>query len=407
MALLGPMGRYILTVLFPFLMKDPGWPRQTIGLAFTIHFWAYAFLAVLAGKMVDGIGGRATIFLGGFLTLTGLLFLSFVKQVWQFYLVFGILMAAAVSMTHFVPNTAVATKWFIKKAGLATGLVTVGSVTGFALLPPLLSQLSSQWGWRAACRFAAIGMGVLIMATAVLLIRNTPESMGLNPDGSPVTDPTEPNPSKSGGTQTGPAPLPLTTGQAVRTANFWYIFIAYAVMGIPLQGILGHVIIWSVELGVPAASSGLVFAALTLPSIPVRIVAGWMGDRFGKRKVLVWFNLFTVAIWLLGWIIIKDRWTFLIFAVLLGLGYSAPFSLYTPFLGDVFGRLIVGTLMGILTFGHGIIGGLGPLLWGWIADRTGSYLLNCPISALCYLIVVVCLLLFKVPAEPVKSPGVA
>ncbi len=33
-----PMGRYILTVLFPFIMKDPGWSRQTIGMAFTIHF---------------------------------------------------------------------------------------------------------------------------------------------------------------------------------------------------------------------------------------------------------------------------------------------------------------------------------------------------------------------------------
>ena len=81
-AALGPMGRYILTVLFPFLMDDPGWSRQTIGLAFTIHFWVYAFLAILAGRLVDSIGGRITIFLGGILTLVGLALLSAVQQIW-------------------------------------------------------------------------------------------------------------------------------------------------------------------------------------------------------------------------------------------------------------------------------------------------------------------------------------
>jgi fucose permease len=55
--------------------------------------------------------------------------------------------------------------------------------------------------------------------------------------------------------------------------------------------------------------------------------------------------------------------------------------------------------MGILTLGHGIIGGVGPYVWGWIADTTGSYLLNCPISAVCYGIVAVALYLLKAPGD--------
>ena len=394
-ACFGPMGRYILTALFPFLMQDPGWSRQTIGLAFTLHFWIYAFFAILAGKMVDSLGGRATIFLGGFLTLAGLVLLSLVKEIWQFYLVFGVILAAAVSMTHFVPNTALVRKWFIHKAGLATGVVTVGTVIGFAFLPPIISQLSARMGWRSACLIAGGAMGSLIMATAWLLIRNSPESMGLLPDGE------NPSPSDESSADLAGVEEPgrFTTRQTLRDRNFWYYFLAYSITGIPMQGILGHVIIWGVDLGFPAANSGLILAALTLPSIPVRILAGWLGDRLGKRRVLILFTLYTVAVWLLGWFIITDRWSFIVFILLLGFGYSAPFSLYTPLLGDVFGRRIVGTLMGILTLGHGIIGGLGPTLWGWIADRTGSYVLNCPISAFCYLLVAVCLFLFKVPAK--------
>jgi MFS family permease len=398
-AALGPMGRYILTALFPFVMKDPGWSRQTIGLAFTIHFWAYALFAIVTGRLMDRIGGRITIFMGGVLTLMGLMALSVVQEVWQFFAVFGILMAAAVSMTHFVPNTALVRKWFIKKAGLATGLVTVGTVAGFAVLPPAISHLSARLGWRSAAAAAALGFGIPIMMTALFIIRNTPESMGLCPDGAAHQGNSDAEPS---GVRSLDEPEGLKgpgTLQILGTRNFWCFFVAYSVIGIPLQGVLAHVIIWGVDLGYSSANSGLIMAALTLPSVPVRVIGGWMGDRFGKKRVLIFFNLFAAAIWLSGGFYIHDRWSFLVFIILLGFAYSAPFSLYTPFLGDIFGRANVGTLMGILTLGHGIIGGVGPYVWGWIADTTGSYLLNCPISAVCYGIVAVALYLLKAPGD--------
>jgi MFS family permease len=394
-AALGPMGRYILTALFPFIMEDPGWSRQTIGLAFTIHFWAYALLAIITGRLIDKIGTRITIFTGGVLMLIGLVLLSAVHQIWQFYLVFGILMAAAVSMTHFIPNTALVRKWFIKKAGLATGLVTVGTVTGFAVFPAVISHLSAHMGWRTACAICAVGFGILIMLAAALIIRSTPESMGLHPDGEEPSTHTRIRPPSSQDPDLLNGPLESTTGGSLRTRNFWYFFIAYSVTGIPMQGVLGHVIIWGVELGLTPASSGMIMAALTIPSIPIRILAGWLGDRFGKKGLLILFNIFAGVIWFFGWFFIRDISTFLVFIILLGFAYSAPFSLYTPFLGDIFGRVIVGTLMGVLTLGHGVIGGLGPYLWGSIADKTGSYLWNCPISAACYFIGAISLFLIK------------
>jgi MFS family permease len=334
--------------------------------------------------------------MGGILMLAGLMLLSTVREVWQFYAVFGIVLAAAVSMTHFVPNTALVRKWFIAKAGLATGLVTVGTVTGFACLPPAISRMSAELGWRYATFFCALGFGASILLVALLVIRNTPESMGLLPDGhKPLT-----GDSGGGGEAGNDRGTALTTRQALRTQNFWSFFVAYSVIGIPMQGALAHIIIWGVDLGYSPANSGLIMAALTIPSIPVRIIAGWMGDRFGKRLVLVLFSLAAALVWFAGWFFVKDRSTFLVFVILLGFAYSAPFSLYTPFLGDLFGRTIVGTLMGILTLGHGIIGGIGPYLWGWIADTTGSYILNCPISAVCYALVVVALYLLKPSSRP-------
>jgi MFS family permease len=394
-AFLGPMGRYILTSLFPFIMKDPGWSRETIGLAFTIHFWVYAFFALATGRFIDKIGGRSIIFAGGALVLIGLVSLSMVRHIWQFYMIFGVLLAAPVSMTHLVPNTVIVRKWFVEKSGFATGVVMVGTVLGLASLPPVIGHYSAAIGWRTTCLITGVIIGTLIMLIAICIIRNTPESIGLSPYGEEPEAAMPVNDSNADDFVSPEKPRSLTSTEAMHTKAFWYFFLVYAITGLPLQGILSHIIIWGVEAGVAPAHSGLIMAALTLPSIPVRILAGWLGDRYGKKPVLIFFNLCAVFIWLVGWIFIKDGFSFIAFAVLNGFVYSAPFSLYTPFLGDIFGRSSVGTLMGIITLGHALFGGIGPYLWGKIADTTGSYALNCPVSAGCYAIVTIFLCLIK------------
>lgn len=69
---------------------------------------------------------------------------------------------------------------------------------------------------------------------------------------------------------------------------------------------------------------------------------------------------------------------------LLGLGLNLATGLYAPHLGDLFGRKNVGSLFAILTAGWGLIGGLGPILWGLIYDHTQSYSLALLASTICY-----------------------
>ena len=57
-------------------------------------------------------------------------------------------------------------------------------------------------------------------------------------------------------------------------------------------------------------------------------------------------------------------------------------------LGDLFGRASVGALFGVLTMGHSLIGGFGPLLWGRLFEISGSYNTTCLVSAGCYAIAI-------------------
>lgn len=79
----------------------------------------------------------------------------------------------------------------------------------------------------------------------------------------------------------------------------------------------------------------------------------------------------------------------------LGYGISAGLGLWAANVGGVFGRDSVGKLFGILTYGYGLIGGSGPLMWGKVYDVTGEYNLACLLSAVCFLVVVICLYFAK------------
>jgi len=392
-----PTGRYILSALFPFIQGETGWSRQVLGVAFSIHFWVYAVMSVLAGRMVDSLGGKITIFIGGVLLFVGLALLSLANQVWHIYLVFGGILSAGLSMTFFVPDLTLIRKWFTKRAGLATGFVTVGISLGLALIIPTITHLSAHFGWRRVCLTSGISIGAVIILVSFFVLKNTPESMGLMPDGEKNEDipGTKRNETKELSLNTDHKEW--TVSSSIRSFNFLNLFIAYSVMGIALQGLMAHIFMWGVDLGLSPSQSGIIMIALAIPSIPLRIIGGWLGDRFGKRKVLVWFNILTAAVWFSGWCYISDITSFIIFTILMGSCYTAPMSLYTPFLGDLFGRISIGTLMGILTFGHGIIGSLGPISWGWIADQTGSYRGACILSTFCYVIIVTSLLLIRAP----------
>ena len=135
-----------------------------------------------------------------------------------------------------------------------------------------------------------------------------------------------------------------------------------------------HQVAYAIDLGINkiAAASSLGFVGVS--SILGRFFFGWLSDRIKDAK---YASCIGFIMMLIGMVILMnaDNTAFLfVYALFFGFGYGSIATMMPFLLADRFGRQVLGTTYGVLTFfSAGIGGGAGPLLCGYIYDRYGSY----------------------------------
>jgi MFS-type transporter involved in bile tolerance (Atg22 family) len=183
--------------------------------------------------------------------------------------------------------------------------------------------------------------------------------------------------------------------RAVKTSQFLLLFISYSVYNIGLNGIIAHAVAWGTDLGSPEATAGIFSTALAVPWIFGCVAGGWLGDKYGKGRVMPIGLMIATAAMLYGWLGVHTQQGLIALSIGVGLGTGLQVPLYVPLLGDLFGRAHVGSLFGILTFGYGVIGGWGPLIWARLREATGYYNAAALVSVVCYAIATMALLLVR------------
>jgi MFS family permease len=379
------LGRYNLAAFLPFIMADPdlGWSRETISLAQSIAIWLYALSVVLSGILVDRIGSRKTFLIGGAITILGWVLFSTAQSPWQLRVYYGVLLALAVGMTHYVPVMATIRKWFVKRAGMVAGITGSAWALGNAIFMPVMTGMADSYGWRYTSLVLGICFGALIMLCALFIIRDTPESVGLRPDGDalqPAADPVA------------CVEISWNVKRALKTRQFLLLFTSYSVYNIGLNGLAAHAVTWGTELGCPGATAGIFSTAFAVGWMLGSVVGGWLGDRHGKSRLMPVGLIIATAAMLYGWLGVHSQPGLMALSICVGLGTGLQVPLYAPLLGDFFGRARVGSLFGILTFGYGLIGGWGPLIWARLREATGSYNDAALVSTICYAMAAVALL---------------
>src|SRR5262245_12132155 len=142
-------------VLITPLQQAFGWSTATISLAVSVNLVLYGLTAPFAAALMDRFGLRRVV--GGALVLVaaGSGLTVFMTACWQLVLCWGVLVGLGTGSMALAFVATVTSRWFVKRRGLVTGILTAGGATGQLIFLPVLAQLVSAHGWRSAALVVA------------------------------------------------------------------------------------------------------------------------------------------------------------------------------------------------------------------------------------------------------------
>jgi MFS family permease len=374
---LGYSLRNTFSVFYPTIVEEFGWSRGDTALMFSFAIVVYGLVAPLAGRLADRFEPRFVItagacIVGGSIALCGL-----AKTEWQFYLLYGVLAAAGLSLMGWTPFTAIISNWFAKKRGLAFGILSAG-FGGSLVLAPIAQYFISKFGWRTAYVIMGISSTVIIVPICALLIRPSPRKMEVLPGNISNTSHKEQSP---GGPQMSTdmegrwSGTTWTLTRALKTYQFWFLFcIAFCILGLTEQIVIAHQIYFFRDVGYkPMAAAGIVsvFGVVFV----VGNFCSVLSDFLGRERVFISSCLLTIGAVVLLFLI-KDPsqiWMPLLFAILCGLGLGNAGPVLFTTVADLFQGRSFGSIMGAVVLGFSLGGAISPWLAGFLHDRTGSY----------------------------------
>jgi MFS family permease len=347
-------------VFFKPLLTEFSWPRAVVSSAMSLSILVNGIAGVLQGRLSDRFGPRMTMTAAGCLLGAGYLLISRVTTIWQLYLLCGLLVGLGVSGTDVVLLSTTA-RWFVKKRGMMSGIIKVGTGAGMLIMPVIINGLITAYGWRTT--FVVLGAIILFfyVACSQFLVRD-PGKRGLAPDGVRHEHRVNRTAPEGG----------MTLQGAVRTVQFWTVCAAFFLVFFCALTILMHIVTHAIDLGVAKAGAAAVLSVVGGVSMAGRLVMGGAGDRIGNKAALViCFLLLTGS---LAWLQLADQlWMLLLFAVVYGFAHGGFYALVAPLIAELFGTRSHGVILGIVLFVGTIGGSLGPVTAGYIFDITGSY----------------------------------
>ena len=348
-------------VFFKEFQAEFGWSRATISGAPSLAFLIMGAVGILAGRLNDRIGPRVLIVTSGISFGLGYLLMSRLQVPWQLYLLYGLLVGIGLS-THEVVTLSTLVRWFVRRRGMMSGIVKVGTGSGQLFVPLIATALIAAYGWRNS--YLIIGTVVLVTLVAVAqVLRRDPQAMGLLPDGR--SD--EP---RGDGTRFMEPGVSLKA--AAQTRQFWIMCVAEFVTLLCMLTIIVHIVPHATDLGLPPAAAAGVLSTIGGVSMLGRFVMGTMNDRIGGRRSLM-ICLIVLFCGLVSLQVAREAWMLFVFAVIYGFAHGGFFTVVSPTLAELFGIGSHGALLGIVLFSGTIGGAIGPLLAGRIFDVTGSY----------------------------------
>ncbi|MGH4139291.1 MFS transporter [Clostridium sp.] len=348
------------------MLKDLGWTRAQVAGAFSANMFIYAIAVLFMGKIMDKIGVKKILMIGG--TLTGIAYylMTIVKTPVQFYLCYGVLLGLSGSCMGMVPGPTSVSRWFTKMRGRALALTLVASPLGAAIFTILAKGWLVSIGWRGTFKIMAICSWVLVILPAFFLMKNRPEDIGLNPDGA-----VEAVVSKNK-INTSVEDEEWTYGRIFSSPKAWLLILAYFLFGGNGIAQQVHQVPHLINNGLTLGQATDVLALNMFLSVISMLIWPTISDFIDRKKALV----VSLMLQVVGTIILMNAHTVsmaYVFVFVMGLSYMGAFGLFSALAADLFGRKSLGTINGVMATSASLGAAVAIYFGGYIYDVTKSY----------------------------------
>ncbi len=346
------------------ISQDLEWSRTTIAGAASAGGLASSIASPFIGKLLDKYGVRLI------LTISILILgLSTISLAWAtipllFYISYG-LGRVIFSSSVQIGTSIVVSQWFIRRRGIATGILFLCHASGMILFPIVSSTLIHSVGWQNAWIVTGILVWIIALFPVSLLILQRPEDAGLRPDGMKVDESVltisdainEPG---------------WTLSKALSTKPLWILAIAGGNLFLIQTGVNIHIGAYVLDRGLSFTLSASVITVNAVFAGIGSIVWGWLCDRFEVRWI---FTCVAIAISLASALFIFASSTSLLIvsAALFGFGIGGMLVVPPVAFANYFGLESLGAIRGITEPFSSMGQAIGAVLSGFIYDSTGSY----------------------------------
>ncbi len=384
-----PGQAFTVSLFLDHYIVDFNLDRTTVSTLLGIGTFIAAISLTWVGRMIDRYGSRrfGTAIIAIF--ALGLVSFSFISGPFMLFYSFFATRLLGQGGMFLVSSTAIAQWWRVRR-GWMIGL----SLVGFALFQNVylrnLQTIMDTYGWRTTWVILGVTVGIVALPVWWMLMRNTPEDYGLQPDGNirtPTTQKLE--------------EVHWTLAQARRKPIFWVFISGRMFTGAFGTAMIIHQVSILTLQGHPQTLVASVYGTLALVNAIATLGVGRIISYLRPGRVMS----FQITIMMITLVLIthmSEIWMVQLWTVLFGIIMAIGGNFEGTVWADLFGREHIGSIRGFSTTMLIIGASVGPILFGWSYDTFGNYI---PIVIFALLVGIVPASLALLVNRPIPSRG--
>ncbi|MGE3712716.1 MAG: MFS transporter, partial [Hyphomicrobiaceae bacterium] len=280
------------------------------------------------------------------------------QTVWQLALAQGLVLGLLGSSSEFGPLLSDISQWFVRRRGLAVGIVACGNYMAAVIWPPIVQHFAETAGWRVTY----VGIGIVCFATMLplaLMMRRPPPSeaaaRGMEQQSMPGWH-------ASPQRQTALSPNVLMA----------FLIVAGIACCVAMAMPQVHIVALCADLGYGPARGAEMLSVMMAGGVISRLISGWICDRIGGLMTLLAGSILQ-GIALLMFLPSDALVSLYVVSGLFGLFQGGIVPAYAIIVREYFNVREAGQRIGIVLFATLIGMALGGWMSGRIFDVTGTY----------------------------------